>query len=134
MNRTIRELVEDRLQRDVVELDVGAIPHGGSGELERERVPACEPVYPAGVGGVEAGSRQELAGLPIFEVAEPDTAHELAPTRRRIPACDGRLAPRHDQPRVVAQGRCKRQADPAVEQAKNLICVEDQHDALPKPG
>jgi hypothetical protein len=96
------ELVEDRLQRHVVELEVGAIPHSGSRELERERVPARQPVHAVGVGAVEAGSRQELAGLAVVEVAEPDASHDLAPARRCVPAHDGRLAPRQDEPRVVA--------------------------------
>ena len=82
---------------------------------------------------MEARPHQELLGLAIIQIPEADATHELAPTRRAPPGCDGRLAACHDEARVVAQSRCEDPADPAVEQAQDLVGVQDQHDALAKP-
>src|SRR5262245_25952842 len=66
----------------------------------------------------------------VVEIPESDAAYDIGPARCRVPACDRRLAARHDKARVVSESWCEYLADPAVEQAKNLVRVEYEHHAL----
>src|SRR5262249_55067829 len=60
-----------------------------------------------------------------------DAAEEPGPLRGRAPGRDGRLTPGEHEARVVWQRRYEYLSDPCIRQAKDLIVVEDQHDARP---
>ncbi len=111
------QLIEHGLQCDVLELCFWPRAHCGRRELERQRVPARQPVDPLRVGGLEARSRQELLGLALGEIPERHAEHERAPARRGVPDRHRRLPPCDHETRVVAQRGCEAPADPAVEQA-----------------
>ena len=99
------QLDEHGLQGDVLELDIRAGPYGGSRQLERQRVPACHPVDVSGIGADDPSLLEELFGLALIQVAKRHAGYELAPTRRRVPVRDRRLATGENQARVLAQGR-----------------------------
>ena len=127
------QLVEYRPQCDVLERGGGARTDGGGRELEREWVSAGEPVHALRVRRIEPLPLQEVLGLALGEIPERQAQYERAPARRRVPDRDGGLAACQDEARVVAQRGSEEPADPAVEQAQDLVGVDDQHDALAEP-
>ena len=124
----LRELGDDRLDGDGLDVHVGAVLQRRGREPQRERVPPSEAVDPFGVGGVDPRLAQQGLGLGARQPAEWEVPEQRA--ERALPAGHRRLAAGQDHPDAVAQRRDERPLQPRVEQAEDLVGVEHEHDAL----
>ena len=124
----LRELRDDRLDGDGLDVHVRSVVEGGRREPQRERVAPREAVDPFGVGGVDARLAQERLGVGARQPPEREVAEQRA--ERALPAGHRRLAPGQDDPHALAQRRDERLLQPGVEQAEHLVGIEHEHDPL----
>ena len=78
----------------------------------------------------DAVTGEQLQCRGISQRFQRHRTHEGVPARRCQPVRDRRLAACEHQADVRAKGREKRLAQPRVEEAKDFVGVEDQHDAV----
>ena len=104
---------------------VGALAHGGGGELERERVAAHEAVDPFDLVGVEPGRAKHLGRIGRRQRPQRDREQELP--ERGPPDRAGRVAGGDHDPNVLGQRGQELQPQPAVEQPQPLGGVDHKH-------
>ena len=96
------QALDDRLDRHGLEADVRPLRQRGSGESKGQGMTACKSVDPVGSpSSIQTVLDEQRLGGVARKVLEGHAAEEDAEGAR--PARHRRLAPRHDDPHVVAQ-------------------------------
>ena len=120
------QALDDRLDRHGLEADVRPLRQRGSGESKGQGMTACKSVDRSAASPIQTVLDEEGLGGVARKVLEGHAAEEDAKGAR--PARHRRLAPRHDDPHVVAQGRHERLAEPRVQEPQELVRVDDDDD------